>query len=88
MRISLFGFVVLGVLAGCSATPQHTYVSTNTDLLRVGEKPKGNPATYIEKHSGYCVQITDSWRKDKVNGETIWLKNSQREIINCPTSGT
>lgn len=86
MRIALIGLAALAVLAGCSATPQHRYVSTNTDLLRVGEEPKGYPMTYVEKHAGYCVQVTDSWRKDKVNSETIWLKDSRRETITCPPS--
>ncbi len=74
------------IVAGCAA-PNQTLRSTNTNMLVIGEKPAGYPKTYIEPYKGFpgfCLKVTESWRKGSYNGKTIWFKDKAIKSMRCP----
>ena len=76
-------------LAGCAA-PKATLHSSKTDMLVIGQEPAGYPKTYVEPYKGfpgYCLQVTESWRKDSYQGQTIWFKDKAIKAMPCPARG-
>ncbi len=64
--------------------PKSRVISGDTNLIVVGATaPKGYPKTRVEKSNGFCLQITDSWEKDSVSQQTIWIKNTERVSVSC-----
>lgn len=81
-------FTVLAAIAvsGC-ATHKGTLVSTNPDLLVIGQKPQGYPKTRIEPYPdfpGLCLEVKESWREDSYQGQAIWLKDEELKSMRCP----
>lgn len=85
-RLYFSGMLFLA-LAGCATTSRHsnTVISQNTDVMRIGDEPQGFPLSRVENFGGYCVEITDSWRKSKIEaeGQPIWLKQTTRVTVSC-----
>lgn len=77
-------FIAPIFIVGCAT--KEKLVSTNPDLLRIGTKPEGYPKNYIEKYSGYCIDVTETWREDHYKGQTIWFKDMHRQTVDCPAS--
>ncbi|MDK8465238.1 hypothetical protein [Marinobacter sp. SS13-12] len=80
--IVLFG---LG-LAGC-VSQQPAVNLNNPDSAIVGEKPEGYPRTYIKQLPdlpGFCIEVTEDWRENLHQGETIWRKEKTIKSVNCP----
>lgn len=76
---NLLGICALGVLvAGCATPPK--LISSNENLLRVGEKPVGYPRTFMLKEGATCVQVTEDWRS---RGNDIWVKDSKEVTVSC-----
>ncbi len=75
--------VVLLLATGCSSN-KPALTSTNDDLLIIGSAPPaGYPKSHIQNNNGYCVNVTDKWQKYDHEGEMIWLKTTNRALINC-----
>lgn len=70
------------LIAACSTSAP--LVSTNPELLRIGEKPEGYPKTYLQQIDGHCQQVTESWREREFRGQTIWLKDVSEKTVDCP----
>jgi hypothetical protein len=73
-------------VSGCGmATINPNYTSTNTDLMQIGgEKPVDKEPEIINMGS-YCLKVTEKWKGDgkTPDGQTIWSKDSMREVIPC-----
>ena len=85
MRITVIVLLVL-IVTGCAA-PNQLLRSANTNMLVIGERPAGYPKTYIDPYKGfpgYCLKVTESWRKGSYNDKTIWLKDKAIESMRCP----
>lgn len=75
---------IITVLSVSACSSNHIVTSTNPDLLFIGEQsPTGYPKTYVERLQGYCVSVTETWRKDSYQGTTIWFKDTTRKTTNC-----
>lgn len=78
-------FLAIFTVAGCVSHPS-TLVSTNTDLLVVDKKPEGYPRTHMEPYPnfpGFCLEVKESWREDRYQGEVIWLKDKELKSMRC-----
>ena len=79
--------ILLGIgLIGC-ASQQSAVDLKNSDSAIIGEKPEGYPKTFIKRLPdlpGFCIEVTEDWRKRPYQGETIWLKEKTIKSLNCP----
>ncbi len=78
--------MLLGIgLMGC-ASQQPAINLNNADSAVIGAKPEGYPRTYIKRLPdlpGFCIEVTESWREQPYQGETIWLKEKTIKSLNC-----
>ena len=72
------------MLAGCAVGTQNV-VSTNSDVLVVGDEPEGYPRVTFVRIGDHCTRVTESWNSapDAVGGKTIWLKQIERASVLC-----
>lgn len=79
--------ILLGLsLMGC-ASQQPAVNLDNADSAIMGEKPEGYPKTFIKRLPdlpGFCIEVTEDWRKHPYQGDTIWLKEKTIKSLNCP----
>lgn len=73
-------------VAGCAApmiTP--TYVSVDTELLRIGAEQPTDKEPMIVNMGSYCLQTAEKWKTDgkTPDGQTIWSKDSLRKVVTC-----
>lgn len=80
-RLSCF-FLIVGTLAG-GCTPSIRIVSSDENLLRIGDRPVGYPKTFIQKDGPNCTRVTEDWHS---MGKGVWVKNSHEETTPCPSS--
>ena len=73
-------------MAGCAApmiTP--TYLSADTELLRIGSEKPTDKEPVITNLGSYCLQTDEKWESDgkTPDGQTIWSKDSLRKVVPC-----
>lgn len=81
----VLSFLAVLTVGGCASQIQ-SVVSTNADLLVVGKQPEGYPRTDIEPYPnfpGFCLEVKESWREDRYQGEVIWLKDKELKSTRC-----
>lgn len=84
MKTLILAILAIG-LAGCSAQPK-TIVAQDMDQGVVGAKPDGYPRTVIKAlpdQPGFCVAVTEDWKAQAQEGQTVWLKEKSVESVGC-----
>jgi hypothetical protein len=73
-------------LTGCASsmiTP--TYLSSDTELLRIGYEKPNDKEPVVTNMGSYCMQTSEKWKADgkTPDGQTIWSKDSLRSVVPC-----
>jgi hypothetical protein len=73
-------------IAGCASpiiTP--TYLSSDTELMRIGSEQPNDKEPVIVNMGSYCMQTAEKWKADgkTPDGQTIWTKDSLRKVALC-----
>jgi hypothetical protein len=73
-------------LGGCSSQ-QGVIHSNNVDSAVIGAKPEGYPKTVIKSlpdRPGFCIEVTEDWKAQDYQGQTMWFKEKKIASLNCP----
>jgi hypothetical protein len=73
-------------MSGCaSSTIRPNYISTDIELMRIGDEKPGDKEPEIVNMGSYCLQVAEKWKADgkTPDGQTIWSKDCFRKVIPC-----
>lgn len=73
-------------MSGCAATTiTPTYLSTDTELMRIGAEKPGDKEPEVVNMGSYCLQVAEKWKADgkTPDGQTIWSKDCFRKVVPC-----
>ena len=73
-------------VVGC-ATQEEVITLDDLKFAVTGEKPAGYPKTYIKSlpdRPGFCIKVTENWKPQDYQGQTVWLREKKIESLNCP----
>lgn len=76
--------ILLATLTGC-ASPPGGLISSDPNVLRIGEEPTGYPRTTMKQLApNVCQYVTDTWEPDVFKGQVIWLLHQSAILGSCP----
>jgi hypothetical protein len=73
-------------MAGCAAaTIKPNYTSIDVEMMRIGGDTPVDKEPEIINLGSYCLKVSEKWKADgkTPDGQTIWSKDSLRNVIPC-----
>ena len=82
-----FVYTALAItMAGCgAATIKPNYTSIDVEMMRIGGDTPVDKEPEIINLGSYCLKVSEKWKADgkTPDGQTIWSKDSLRNVIPC-----